>query len=682
MPGLDGLRVHVMGDLRVFRGRDRVVLTPSKKTRALLAYLVATARSHSREHLCDLLWDGPDDPRAGLRWSLAKLRPLLEADGVTRLLTDRDRVTFAAGGAETDLMYLTALADRGVASATTETLAQAATLFSGEFAEGLDLPACFRFHEWCIAERERWSAFRLTILTALIDRLSGTPESALVHARARVAIDPLDEGGHAAVIRLLVTLGRQREALHQYEYGCQILAAELGTKPGADLESAIAAVRPPEPRHDKAKLRSAAARVSEDMALVGRSDERAALDGLALAAPPDRPSLVVLPFWNLSNDIEQDYFADGITEELTTELSRLRWIFVIARNSAFTYKGRAVDVRQVGRELGVRYILQGSVRKSSNRVRISSQLVEAESRYHLWADRFTGDLQAIFDLQDRITEAVVGQLEPSLRSAEIERARRKSPGSLDAYDLYLRALPEYHAMTEPGSTAAQALLRQALYIEPRFAFAKSLFAACQVRREAEGWAKPGEREEAAVLARQGLIEMPREPTVLAQGALAIAYLAHAHEEAQEKIMQALALCPNSPLVEGNAGLVYMYGCLPDLAILHFEHAMRLSPLDPSFGSFLMGIAFAHQMAERLEKAIEFGRAAIRASPQFGAPRRVVVSSLAMLGRMEEARQAAEELRRTTPAAYRVFAQRLYERNPDKAYAERIIQAYRAVGFPE
>jgi DNA-binding SARP family transcriptional activator len=298
----DDQRIHVLGDLRVFRRGKRLSLPPSKKTRALLVYLVATARSHSREHLCDLLWEGPDDPRAALRWSLAKLRPLLETDCATRLVTDRDRVAFAAIGAETDLACLSALAEAGVPSATAEALEQAARLFTGEFAEGLDLPACFRFHEWCVAERERWSAFRLTILTALVDRLRDTPEAALVHARARVAIDPLDEGGHAAVIRLLAALGRQREALRQYEYGCQVLTAELGARPGPELESAVAAARQPRRLDDAARLRPAVARLRRavervtDAQLVGRSDEFATLDGLALAATESRADtrLVVL----------------------------------------------------------------------------------------------------------------------------------------------------------------------------------------------------------------------------------------------------------------------------------------------------------------------------------------------------------------------------------------------------
>ncbi len=296
MANHDGLSVDVLGDLRVSRRGEHLSLPPSKKTRALLVYLVATGRSHSREHLCDLLWEGPDDPRAALRWSLAKLRPVLEADGATRLVTDRDRVTFAAAGAETDLMRLSALARGEVASATTLELEQAARLFTGEFAEGLDLPACFRFHEWCVAERERWSALRLIILTALVERLRGTPEVALVHARARVAIDPLDEGGHAVVIGLLAALGRQREALRQYEYGCQVLTAELGTKPGAELEAAVAAVRSTRRRDDAGGLRAAAERVTQDIDLVGRSGERATLDGLALAAAGSRaePGLVLI----------------------------------------------------------------------------------------------------------------------------------------------------------------------------------------------------------------------------------------------------------------------------------------------------------------------------------------------------------------------------------------------------
>ena len=215
MTSRDGLQIHLLGDLRIVRQRQALALPPSKKTRALLAYLVVTGRPHLRERLCDLLWEGPDDPRGALRWSLAKLRPVLDVDGIARLVTDRERIAFAPHGADVDVARVAAIISNGVSQATTDDLKDATALFSGEFAEGLDLASCFRFHEWCTAEREKWSAHRLAILTALVERLRSTPEQALVYARSRIAIDPLVESGHVAVIQLLVELGRRREALRQ-----------------------------------------------------------------------------------------------------------------------------------------------------------------------------------------------------------------------------------------------------------------------------------------------------------------------------------------------------------------------------------------------------------------------------------------------------------------------------------
>ena len=280
--------------------RGRVLtLPPSKKTRALLAYLVATGRPHLRERLCDLLWEGPDDPRGALRWSLTKLRPLLDEADTARLVTDRERVAFAPHGANVDVTRLAALVSEGVSKTATEELRSAAALFSGEFADGLDLPACFRFHEWCAAEREKWAALRLTILTALVERLRDTPEEALIYARSRVGIDPLDESGHIAVIRLLAVLGRQREALRQYEYCRQVLEAELGVKPGAELERALAAFKPADLAHATARPRTSPTHSPPQIAepeLVGRDRERAMLDDIAAAAAESsaRPGLVLL----------------------------------------------------------------------------------------------------------------------------------------------------------------------------------------------------------------------------------------------------------------------------------------------------------------------------------------------------------------------------------------------------
>ena len=297
MPGSSGLRIQLLGELRLASLGQTVVLPPSKKTRALLAYLVAARGPHARQHLCDLLWEGPDDPRAALRWSLAKLRPLIDGSGSARLVADRDHVGFVPRGAEIDILTLGVLRASDIAAATTAELEAATTLFRGEFLEGLDLPACFRFHEWCMAERERWGALRLAILDALVDRLRDSPEAALSHARARVGIDPLDEGGHAAVIRLLAALGRHRDAARQYAYCRDVLQAELGVVPSRALEESFALVKPPGGlRGNGAGPAPPPIAQGRDSLLVGRERERAVLEALAAdaARAMARPALTLL----------------------------------------------------------------------------------------------------------------------------------------------------------------------------------------------------------------------------------------------------------------------------------------------------------------------------------------------------------------------------------------------------
>ena len=241
---------------------------------------------------------------------------------------------------------------------------------------------------------------------------------------------------------------------------------------------------------------------------------------------PGKPSIVVLPFQNISGDPEQEYFADGMVEEITISLSRIRWLFVIARNSAFTYKGRFIDVRQVSRELGVRYVLEGSVRKSTNRLRISAQLIEAPTAHQVWADRFDGDLSDVFELQDQVTEGVVRAVAPSMRLAEIDRARRKPPESLDAYDLYLRALPNLYTLTRGGIEGALCLLRRALALDPGFASAAALIALLLECRLAQDWldAVDQDRAEAVYAAHQAIASDPNDPEALAMAAQVLARL--------------------------------------------------------------------------------------------------------------------------------------------------------------
>ncbi|MFC7739300.1 winged helix-turn-helix domain-containing protein [Roseomonas sp. GCM10028921] len=393
----------------------------------------------------------------------------------------------------------------------------------------------------------------------------------------------------------------------------------------------------------------------------------------------DRCSLVVLPLVNLSGDPEQEYFADGMTEELITALSRVRWFFVIARNSAFTYKGRAVDVRQIGRELGVRYVLEGSIRKAGGRIRITAQLTETEAGHHVWADRFEGALDDIFELQDRVAEAVAGAMEPNLRAAEIERSARKPTESLDAYDLYLRALSLFYQFTQLGNTTAIALLRRAVSLDPNFALAKAAGAAMHAIRKSQGWSEPEEQAEGARWAREVLATTQDDPATLRLAALAVSSLAHDYDAGVAAAERALALTRNSAQVLLSCGWVYIYACQPAMALPLFERAMRLSPLDPEMAYILSGIALSHLIAGDLEAAISWSERAVRHTPAWLSGHRTLIGALMLSGRKVEARTAAAILQNIAPQGRSLEAVIHPMRN--REIRDRFIQALRDAGLP-
>ena len=348
-------------------------------------------------------------------------------------------------------------------------------------------------------------------------------------------------------------------------------------------------------------------------------------------APASRPMAVVLPFANMTGDPGQEYFADGVTEDLTTALSHLRWFSVISRNSAFTYKGRAVDVRQVGRELGVGYALEGSVRKAGNKVRITAQLCEAETGRQVWAERFDGDLADIFDLQDRVTEAVVGAIEPSLKLAEGERIRARPTESLTAYDLYLRALPHRFA-TREGNDEALGLLRRAIALDPGFVAAKGVLAGLQTLRITQGWAEAGDREEAARCARE-VVEGGGEddPSALAWAGHALALFARDYQVGSAAVERALRLAPNSALVLLLGGWSRLHASDGPGAAERLEKAMRLSPLDPAMFLVTTALGFARYLSGQYAEAAAWGRRATADRPGFLPAHRLLLASLAQSG---------------------------------------------------
>jgi TolB-like protein/Tfp pilus assembly protein PilF len=358
---------------------------------------------------------------------------------------------------------------------------------------------------------------------------------------------------------------------------------------------------------------------------------------------PDRPSIAVLPFSNMSGDPEQDYFADGISEDIITGLSKLRWFFVIARNSSFTYKGKAVDTRRVGRELGVRYVLEGSVRKSGSRVRITAQLIDAESGKHLWAERYDRDLVDIFALQDEITKKVVAAIEPKLLEAEGIRSQRRSPDDLGAWDMLIRANSLFWRLTKDESQAAIVSLKQLVERHPVYAPAHSMLAFVLLVSRQGGWhmMEPQVTQAAGLAARAVELDDSDPWAHLALGF--VAFTRRRTDEAVEEFQRALDLNPNFAAAHGFLGCTLAFDGRSDQAIHHIEQAIRMSPHDPQNALLNAALAAAHYQAGRYEEAVGFGRKAIQQRLELTNGHRIYVASLAQAGRIDEARAALARL---------------------------------------
>jgi TolB-like protein/class 3 adenylate cyclase len=366
---------------------------------------------------------------------------------------------------------------------------------------------------------------------------------------------------------------------------------------------------------------------------------------------PDKPSIAVLPFENMSGDPEQEYFADGMVEEIITALSRIRWLFVIARNSSFTYKGRSVDVKQVGRELGVRYVLEGSVRKGGDRVRITTQLIEASTGTHLWVDRFDGSLEDVFDLQDKVAIRVAGVIEPMLEAAETRGSAERPTNDLTAYDLYLRALPlSGHAFEKDRIAQALDLLRQAIKRDARYGPALALAAMCHHVLDTNGWADDREtnRRMGVDLARQALRVGGDDPGVLARAAFVLARFGEDIDAAIALVDRSLVLNPSFAFGWASSGYIRLFAGQPDLSIEHFGTALRLSPRDRK-ASYLMGLGMAQFMARRFEEASATLQLSLQELPSYANTHRFLAACYAQMGRLDEAREVVKRLRVITPS---------------------------------
>jgi len=425
------------------------------------------------------------------------------------------------------------------------------------------------------------------------------------------------------------------------------------------------------------------ARPVRTYAIAFGGSSRAALSVGAPLPLPDKPSLAVLPFENMTGDAEQEYFVDGMVEEITTAIARLPWLFVIARNSAFIYKGRPVDVKQVAQELGVRYVLEGSVRKAGNRVRITGQLIDTTTGAHIWADRFDGALDDIFELQDQVAADVAGAIEPKLRQSEIERAGRKPAANLTAYDLYLRALAQSHRFTKEGLAEAVVLARQALAIDPFYAPAAAFIGWCRGVQRVQAWGalSDDDIDEACRLARQALEAERDDAETTWQAAWTLNLLAGEAAMAAAALDRALALNPSAAHAWSARGQIHALRNQPEAAMKAVERARRLSPYDPLAFVSALNIALAHFAARRFELAIEWADRALHDQPRIVAAIRVKVVANAHLGRLDEARLELSRVLAIDPKlTITGFRERAHFLAPE--VRELFVTGLRLAGLPE
>ena len=619
------LRLLLLGRVQLL-GPSGPVELPNKKLAGLLAYLACAGSSpQPREKLSALFWGSHFDTQAkqNLRQTVFRLRKLLGQDA---LLSTGELVGLDAGALSCDVVEFQSLVKDG----TRDALAAAADLYQDRFLADVAIPE-EAWNDWLSSERERLEGLALGALVSLsdIELAAGRPDEALKAAHRAITVNNLREDAHRLIVRALAATGRKAEAIKHYDDLVALLKRELDTEPDAATKALVGELR---------NARSAAP----------AGPQTAETPALVL---PDRPSIAVLPFANMSNDPEQDYFADGIVEDVLTALSRESWLFVIARNSSFAYRGRAADIKQIGRELGVRYVVEGSVRKAANRVRVAAQLIEAETGTHVWADRYERALDDIFALQDEITHKIVAAVAPNLRAREIRRSQAKPTESLHAYDFFLRALPEIHAQTEASAARAEALLRQAVALDPGYPEALGMLADIIATRTVNGWHENLLRglEESIETAQRALAAGPQNSTCLACAASTYVLLGRRFEEGVELAERALTLHPNSVFVRIRAGIAYVNCGESEKALENFETARRMNPQDPKALTFT-GMCAAHFFARRFEDCIAWGRRAVSEASGTNIARRHVAAALALLGRIDEAKAEIAEVLKRQPTS--------------------------------
>src|SRR5262245_22186028 len=631
---LPKFRLSLLGRFEL-TGPDGSIDLPNKKLAGLLAYLACTQPiPQHREKLATLLWGSHFDTQArqNLRQALFRLRRVLGQDV---LLGDGEEVSLAPGTIVCDAAQLEVLTRQG----TRASLTQAVELYKSRLLVDITVPEG-AWRDWLDSERVKLEGIALDAMVKLgdLELQAAFSEQALAAANKAIAVNNLREDAHRLAIRALAAAGRRADALKRYEHLVALLKSELEVEPDASTQVLVRSLRQP-------NLAPSAPVALADAPTRARAE---------FPALPDRPSIAVLPFANMSGDPAQEYFADGMVEDILTALSRVRWLFVIARQSSFAYKGRAVDVKQIGRELGVRYVTEGSVRKFGNRVRVTAQLIDAETGAHLWADHFDGTLEDVFELQDNVASSVAGVIEPTLQVAEHRRSVQRPTDDLTAYDLFLQARVALYLVSREGARRALELAEQALERDPNYGSALAVATRCHSNIYACGWTNDLEatRKEGIELARRALRVAGDDPFIIANAAISLALFGEDVATTITLVDHSLQLNPNFALGWHLSAQVRLWAGQYDLAIVHIETSIRLNPLESRHGRSRHGtnllIGMGHFFARRTEKAVEMLGLALQENSEWPPTLRFMASCLAHMGRLNEAQEIVKRLRAITP----------------------------------
>lgn len=661
------MRIRILGGLDAISPAGEPLRLPTRKTALALAALVlAGEKGVRRQAVSDAFWAdrGEAQARSSLRQALAALRRAFSQNGdaAVRIEGDLETLHLAARAGDVDVWRF----DRLIESARADDLARAAALYQGDVLAGIPLPE--PLDQWFgpFQRSYRQKALLLAERLSLVSGADLTRAEAECQALAErlLAADAAAEEAHRALIRLYRHQGRLNAALRQYELCRDTLRRELDAEPEAQTEALIAGMR------DAGNGNATPAEPQTSAPAASARDR-------------EQPSIIVMPFDNLSG-ADDEYFVDGVVEEITAALSRVREFFVIARQSAFTYKGRFVDVREIGRELGVAYVVEGTVRRGGDRLRISVQLVDAETRNQLWSDRYEGATQDIFAFQDKIAAQVAGAIYPAVRNAEIAVAKGKLPGNVRAYDLVLQAYPKIWSQSSADNAQAIAILGTAIATCSDYGRAHALLAWCHSQDQVYLWSANPEASRAsarrAVDAAAPLIG--DDPTALAAVGAALSQSLDDLPRAAAYVDSALTLDPNNAWAWSRSAWIAIYQDEPDRARERFERSLALSPLDPMAFNQRIGIAMTFGYKGEYAHSAKLLQEVLNKHPNITWAYRQLAFVSAMAGDLPTAREAIRKLKAAHPAASIALMKRAQPSRHTPRVFNLMLEGWRLAGLPE